>query len=151
MFKWKSHACFKIHFGQNDLYEIQTGLSFISPQFIWTQVKSWLNTKVKFSTETNSYTGLSSFRSSCERTLSKCSAKYIQQHFQKLNSSPCALFHMKTRVSLKYFVTDCSLTIIIACAARMGRNDMVLKIFAYPTVTVVYFIDQNWSPKRWVV
>ena len=54
---------------------------------------------------------------------------------------------MKTRVSLEYFVTDCSPTIIISCAARMGRNDMVLNIFAYPTVTVVYFTDQNWISK----
>ena len=37
--------------------------------FIWTQVKSWLNTDVKFSTEMKSCTGLSSPRLSCERTL----------------------------------------------------------------------------------
>ena len=69
MFTWKSHAGFKFYFGQNDRYEIHTVLSFISPQFMWTQVKSWLNTEVRFSTEMKSHTGLSSFRLSCERTL----------------------------------------------------------------------------------
>ena len=71
MFTWKSHAGLKFHFGQNDRYEIHTVLSFISPQFMWTQVKSWLNTKVRFSTEMKSHTGLSSFRLSCERTLKR--------------------------------------------------------------------------------
>ena len=56
------------NFGQNNRYEIHTVLSFISPQFMWTQVKSWLNTEVRFSTEMKSHTGLSSFRLSCERT-----------------------------------------------------------------------------------
>ena len=60
----------KFYFCQNDRYEIHTALSFISPQFMWTQVKSWLNTEVRFSTEIKSHTGLSSFRLSCERTLS---------------------------------------------------------------------------------
>ena len=69
MFTWKSHAGLKFHFSQNDRYEIHTVLSFISPQFMWTQVKSWLNTKVRFSTEMKSHTGLSSFSLSCEWTL----------------------------------------------------------------------------------
>ena len=68
MFTQKSHAGLKFHFGQNDRYEIHTVLSFISPQFMWTQVKSWLNTEVKFSTEMKSHTGLSPFHLSCECT-----------------------------------------------------------------------------------
>ena len=44
-------------------------LSFISPQFMWTQVTSWLNTEVRFSTEMKSHTNLSSFHLSYERTL----------------------------------------------------------------------------------
>ena len=44
-------------------------LSFISPQFMWTQVTSWLNTEVRFSTEMKSHTDLSSFHLSYERTL----------------------------------------------------------------------------------
>ena len=63
MFTWKSHAGLKFHFGQNERYEIYTVLSFILPQFMWTQVKSWQNTEVRFSTEMKSYTSLSSFRS----------------------------------------------------------------------------------------
>ena len=62
MFTWKSHTGFKFHFGQNDRYEIHTILSFISRQFTWTQIKSWLNTEVRFSIEMKSHTGLSSFR-----------------------------------------------------------------------------------------
>ena len=58
MLTWKSHAGFKFHFGQNDLYEIHTDLSFISAQFMRTQVKSWLNTEVGFSTEMKSHTSL---------------------------------------------------------------------------------------------
>ena len=58
----------KFHFGQNDRYEIHDGSIFISPQFTWTQVKSWLNTEVIFSTEMKSHTGVNSFRLSCERT-----------------------------------------------------------------------------------
>ena len=77
MFTWKSHAGLKFHFGQNDQYEI-TVLSFISPQFMWTQVKSWLNTEVRFSTEMKSHTGLSSFRLSCERTLRQRLAVYFK-------------------------------------------------------------------------
>ena len=69
MFKSKSPACLKFHFGQNDRYKIHTILSFISPQFMWTQVKSWLDTEVRFSTEMKSHTGLSSFHLSCEGTL----------------------------------------------------------------------------------
>ena len=65
MFTWKSHAGLKFNFGQNDQYEIHTVLSFISPQFMWTQVKSWLNTEVRFSTEMKSHTGLNSVRLSC--------------------------------------------------------------------------------------
>ena len=34
---------FEISFRSNWRYEIHTVLSFISPQFMWTQVKSWLN------------------------------------------------------------------------------------------------------------
>ena len=49
-------------------YETHTVLSFILPQFMGTQVKSWLNTEVRFSTEMKSHTGLNSFRLSCERT-----------------------------------------------------------------------------------
>ena len=63
MFTWKSH------FGQNDRYEIHTAFRYISPQFMWTQVESWLNTEVRFSTEMQSHTGLSSFRLLCEHTL----------------------------------------------------------------------------------
>ena len=40
---------------ENDRYEIHTILSFILPQFMWTQVKSWLNTEVRFSTEVKSH------------------------------------------------------------------------------------------------
>ena len=43
-----------------------TGMKSISPQFMWAQVKSWLNTEVIFSTEMKSHIGLSSFRLSCE-------------------------------------------------------------------------------------
>ena len=42
MFTWKFHAGFKFHFCQNNRYEIHTVLSFISAQFNWTHVKSWL-------------------------------------------------------------------------------------------------------------
>ena len=52
-------------------YKIHTALSFISPQFMWTKVKSWLHTEVRFSTEMKSHTGLSYFRLSCERALCK--------------------------------------------------------------------------------
>ena len=69
MFLWKSHAGLKFHFGQNDRYEIHTVLRFISPQFMRTQIKNWVNTEVRFSTEIKSHAGLSSFRLSCERTL----------------------------------------------------------------------------------
>ena len=69
MFTWNSHAGLKFDFVQNDQCETHTVLSFISPQFMWTQVKSWLNTKVRFSTEMKSHNGLSSFCLSCERTL----------------------------------------------------------------------------------
>ena len=50
-------------------YEIHTGLSFILLQFIWTQVKSWLNTEVRFSAKLKSHTDLNSFRRSCKRAL----------------------------------------------------------------------------------
>ena len=73
MFTWKSHAGLKFHFGQNDRYEIHTILSFISAQFMWTQVKSWLNIEMRFSTEMKSLNGLRLFRASCEPTL-----KYLQ-------------------------------------------------------------------------
>ena len=82
MFTWKSHAGLKFPFCQKDQYEIHTGLSFISPQFIWTQVKSWLNTKVRLSTEMKFHTGLSSFLLSCERNLSM-SAPYEQNVWLK--------------------------------------------------------------------
>ena len=68
MFTWKYHASLKIHFDQNDQYEIQTVLSFILPQFMWTQVKSWLNMRVRFLTKMKSHTGLNSIRFSCKRT-----------------------------------------------------------------------------------
>ena len=69
MFTWKSYAGLKFHFGQFDRYEIHTVLSFISPQFMWTQVKSWLNPEVRFSTEMKSHTVLSSFHLSSQRTV----------------------------------------------------------------------------------
>ena len=59
----------KFHFGQNDRYEIHTGLSFVLPQLIWTYVKSRLNAQVNFSAEIKSHTCSSLFRLSCERTL----------------------------------------------------------------------------------
>ena len=68
-FTWKSNAGLKLHFGENDRYEIHTGLHLISPQFMRTQLKKWLSTEVRFSTEIKSYTSLSSFRLSCEGTL----------------------------------------------------------------------------------
>ena len=37
--------------------------------------------------------------------------------------------------------------LLIACVAWVGWNDMLLEIFAYPTVTLLYFTDQNWIPK----
>ena len=74
-FHFGQNDWYEFHFGQNDRYEIHTVLSFISPQFMWTQVKSWLNTGVRFSTEIKSYTDLSSFRLLCERTLSLGSVK----------------------------------------------------------------------------
>ena len=83
MFAWKSHPGLKFYFGQNDRYEIHTVLSFISPQFMWTQVKSWLNTEVRFSTKMKSHTGLSSFRFSCERTLRIC----LHSSLQKISNS----------------------------------------------------------------
>ena len=43
--------------------EIDTVLSFISPQFMWTRVKSWLNTEARFSTEMKSRTALVHFAS----------------------------------------------------------------------------------------
>ena len=36
---------------------------------LWAQVRSWLNTEVRFSTKMKSHTGLSSFRFSCECSL----------------------------------------------------------------------------------
>ena len=69
MLTWKCHTGLKFHFSQNDRYEIHTTLHYISPQFMWTQVESWLNTKVRFSTEMKSHTGLSLFRLLCEHTL----------------------------------------------------------------------------------
>ena len=69
LFSWKSYAGLKFHFGQNDRYKIHTVLSFISPRFMWTQVKNWPNIKVRFSTEMKSHTGLNSFHLSCEHTL----------------------------------------------------------------------------------
>ena len=71
MFTWKCHASLKFHFGQNERYEIHTILSLFSLQFIGTQVKSWLNTEVRFSTEMKSHTALSWFYLSCKRTLKK--------------------------------------------------------------------------------
>ena len=80
----KSHAGLKFHFGQNDQYEIHTGLSFIPSKFMWTQVKNWLNTRVRFSTEMKSHAGLRSFRLSCERTLKFCIfSANIRQHESK--------------------------------------------------------------------
>ena len=53
LFTWKSHTCLKCHFSQNYRYEVHTGLSFISLQLIWTQVKNWRNTKKRFSIKMN--------------------------------------------------------------------------------------------------
>ena len=78
MFLWKSHAGLKFHFSQNDRYEIHTVLRFISPQFMRTQIKSWVNTEVRFSTEIKSHAGLSLFRLSCERTLTVCMENPLQ-------------------------------------------------------------------------
>ena len=58
---------------------IQTGLTFTSPKFMWTQVKSWLNTKLRFSTKMKSHTSLSWFYISCEHTLQVSS---ITIHFE---------------------------------------------------------------------
>ena len=54
----------------NDMKSIPF-LSLFSLQFIGTQVKSWLNTEVRFSTEMKSHTALSWFYLSCKRTLKK--------------------------------------------------------------------------------
>ena len=62
-----------------DMKSIYTILSFISPQFMWTQVKSWLATEVRFSTEMKSYTGLSWFHPSCEHTLKKIYSPWNHQ------------------------------------------------------------------------
>ena len=94
MFTWKSHAGLKLHFGQNDRYEIHIVLSFISPQFMWTQVKSWLNTEVRYSTEMKSHTGLSSFRLSCERTLIRNATNNYQS---KINQT---VFPTKTQITV---------------------------------------------------
>ena len=89
MFTWKSHAGLKFHFCQNERYEIHTVLSFISPQFKWTQVKSWLNTEVRFWTEMKSHTGLRSFRPSCARTLARTGNNKIKLFTRKMYQSPC--------------------------------------------------------------
>ena len=60
---------FKILFRSKWLIRNSYWLSFILTQFMWTEAKSWLNTKVRFSTEIKSHTGLSSFRLSRQRTL----------------------------------------------------------------------------------
>ena len=36
----KKTKLLKFNFGQNERYEIHTFLSFISPQFMWTQIQS---------------------------------------------------------------------------------------------------------------
>ena len=69
LFIWKSHVGLKFHFGRNYRHEIHTGLSFILPQFIWTPAKSWLNAERRFSTKMKLHNGLSSFRLSCEGTV----------------------------------------------------------------------------------
>ena len=68
---------FEIFFQSKDRYEIHTVLSFILPQFIWAQVKSWLKTEVRFSTEMKSHTGLSSFHFSCEHTLKSLFVSHV--------------------------------------------------------------------------
>ena len=95
----------KIHFGQNDRYEIHTVLSFISPQFMWTQVKSWLNTEVRFSTEMKSHTGLSSFRFSCERTF-----KIIDFHYVANKYAYRFLYNSFPLISIHIFFTFCIIT-----------------------------------------
>ena len=64
----KTSCRFEISFRSKWPIQIHTVLSFILLQFMWTQVKSWLNTKVRFSTEIKSHTGLSSFHFLCECT-----------------------------------------------------------------------------------
>ena len=80
MFTWKPHASLRFHFGQNDRYRIHTILSFISPQFMWTQVKIWL----RFSTEIKSHGSLSSFRLSCECTPNRIKTAINKLIFQNV-------------------------------------------------------------------
>ena len=75
-FTWRSRTGLKFHFDQNYRYEIHSGLSFISPQFMWSQAKSWLNIEVRLSNQIKSHTGLSSFRLSCERTLKEKTKRF---------------------------------------------------------------------------
>ena len=121
MFTWKSQAGLKVHFGQNDRYEIHTVLSFILPQFMWIQVKSRLNTEEGFSTEMKSHTGLSSFRLSCERTpgssitqnvtsWNRCHRKYLLTKIGTLWS----LFHRATWLSgFSFLVYKNSLALLL--------------------------------------
>ena len=80
---------------RNDRYEIHTVLGFISPQFLWTQVKSWLNTEVRFSTETKSHTGWSSFHLSFERILNAYKS-WVIYYLLNLPPSPLILFSETT-------------------------------------------------------
>ena len=75
-FTSRSRTGLKFPFDQNYRYEIHIGLSFISPQFIWSQAKSWLNIEMRLSNQIKSHTGLSSFRLSCERTLKEKTKRF---------------------------------------------------------------------------
>ena len=90
LFTWKSHARLKFNFGQNDLYEIHTALSFISPQFMWTKIKNWLNTEVRFPTKMKSHTGLSSFCLSYKRSLTASQA--LEVVYVTIGNSAVCLF-----------------------------------------------------------
>ena len=61
---------------------------------------------------------LPKFSQSQQKTLEK----------QKLNLSHSALFQATTRVSLKYFVTDCSCLIVIATTKEMNNTNLARHI-----------------------
>ena len=93
LFTWKSHAGLDFHFGQNDRYEIHIVLSFISPQFMWTQIKSWLKTEVRFSTKWNLITVWIHFASHvnvvliqhAEAVVQRCSVKRCPYTIRKIH------------------------------------------------------------------
>ena len=57
----------KVHFGQNDWNEAQTGVKTYTPEIMWTIPKNWQVTEVRFVTEVNFQTGLSSLQVSCKQ------------------------------------------------------------------------------------